>query len=210
MLRRKIFATVSLTIICILSVYIARLHIPPIGEIKINARYMPRSIGDPKAKVWVVQYMEFGCPECVNAAKLLEDYRTRYPNKMYWQVRYYPRNRVRGGSAQDPATYAECAAAQGKFWPFFRLLNSQRDLWFDAQDRAPVLASIAMKAGVDQAALTRCIGDNQVRAQILAQRQEARELGVRFNPTFFVNGQRITGLDSLKAELDKALAEGAK
>ena len=101
------------------------------------------------------------------------------------------------------AEASECAAAQGKFWPYHDLLFKGAY----SLDGSSLLR-YARQAGVpDFARFQTCIGTRQTRALIVEDLASARELGFRGTPSFLIGrkvggvieGEALTGAQPQKA-----------
>jgi protein-disulfide isomerase len=88
----------------------------------------------------------------------------------------------------EDAIAARCAAAQGRD-------GALRDgiLTALASGGGADGAAVAAAVAPDREALARCLGDPGVRAQVLAQREEAERLGLDATPSFLVNGLPLVG-----------------
>ena len=83
------------------------------------------------------------------------------------------------------AEAAECAGAQGKFWPM-------HDLLFENQPHLEAAAAArAMRSGcrLDMTRYDAEMDDHVYLQRVREHMQSGRESGVRATPTFFVNGQ---------------------
>jgi len=138
------------------------------------------TIGPHDARVTVVEYGDFECPNCKQAApgvKLLLD---RFAGRIRFVYRHFPLEEVHPHALQA-AEAAESAGAQGKFW-------QMHDLLFDHQDhlKPNQLHGYAERLQLD---LARCAAE--MKDQVYLQRirehlQSGHESGVRNTPTFFV------------------------
>jgi len=86
--------------------------------------------------------------------------------------------------AVQAAAVAECAARQGMFWEVHDRLFAEEDL------DADILRSISESVPLDRQRLNDCLLDRSIGDDIQASIAEARGLGVRATPTFFI-GTRI-------------------
>lgn len=166
-----------------------------------------RAKGEPSAPLWIVEYMDFGCPTCRDAADLLSRTLEAHPGKLYVQVRFHPFLNHR--YALKSCIYAECAARQGRFWPFHDLLFEKQDEWGAVEKEAVdgLFSRYAESAGADAGRLARCVEDPETKRAVLEENDAANTLGVKVTPTFFVNGEIVAGLDALREKLrEKGIA----
>jgi protein-disulfide isomerase len=141
-------------------------------------------LGPAQAPVTVVEYGDFECPNCKQAAPAVEMLLQRFEGQVRFVYRHYPLELVHKRALQA-AEAAECAAAQGRFWDMHKLL-------FDNQSALDLeqLGGYANRIGLDMAAFNGAMSDHQHLARIRAQIDSGRRSGVRGTPGFFINGMR--------------------
>lgn len=164
--------------------------------------------GPADAPVTIVVYTDLECPFCARGERTLRALRERYGDKLRVVARHHPLPFHKHARAAHRATLA--ADQQGKFWPFYdQLWDHQREL---TEDR---FGAIARTLGLDEerfaAASARV---DQLDVRIDFDIQEARALGVRGTPNFFVNGRSVRGAQPeatfvalIDAELERHIAE---
>ncbi len=123
-------------------------------------------------------------------------------------ARYEYRHFIIFGTASEFAAMAtECAGDQGAWWEFHDayLLDGLARTY----TRAGAI-TLAQTEGLNVAAFTQCIDNEEHRDRILQMQQQAIADGVTGTPTFRVNGQ--PGARSLDAILDqiRAAAESSQ
>ena len=77
--------------------------------------------GSEHARVTVVEYGDFECPNCKVAATTPKLLLERFPNRIRFVFRHFPLQEAHP-HALMAAEAAEAAAAQGKFWPMHAVL----------------------------------------------------------------------------------------
>lgn len=202
MLRKKIITTLLVVGLCVAFIFGMRTFKPNPGEV-MKKRLAERSAGNPESKMWITEYFDYQCPPCSLASLLLSEHLKAKPDSIYLQVRYYPLQNH--PHAMKAATYAECASRQqGTFWKFHDLLMSKQKEW--SMERYPELKFLgyAKEAGLDLEKWDRCTKDPEVSKFILDEKAKATELGVTITPSFFVNGELVVGVKSLKEALAKS------
>ena len=139
------------------------------------------AMGLPHAPVTVVEYGDFECPNCKQAAPVVKLLLNRFRERMRFVYRHFPLEEVHP-HALYAAEASECAAAQGKFWPMHDLLfNNQPHLKLNQ------LSSYAERLQLDMAHYAADMKDHNYLQRIREHEQSGRESGVRSTPTFFVN-----------------------
>src|SRR5215831_20202706 len=83
-------------------------------------------LGAAHAPVVVVEYGDFQCPTCKQAAPSVKLLLTRFPNRVLFAYRHFPLEEAHP-HALAAAEAAECAAQQGKFWLMHDLLYENQD-----------------------------------------------------------------------------------
>ena len=174
---------------------LARVTLPP-GQV----------LGEPSAVTRIIEFADFQCPFCAEAAKTLAQLRAKHPAKFAIEFHHLP---IPGHAfARMAAEAAECAAEQGRFERFFYLtFEEQRKL---GSSRWRELAS---RAGVrDLSTFERCFDEHRFSSKIDADLRVAAALGIRGTPTWIVNDSLFGGLpppDQLEAWVTRETSKHA-
>ncbi len=154
----------------------------------------PRTVGNPDAKVHVVEYFSLTCTHCA------EFQRVTFPQikrelidtgKVQWEWQDFPLDKV----ALAAAAVARALPPQ-QYEPFISALLGTQDKWAFARgaDTTEELAKMAALAGMPRAAFDKAVGDEAVQKAILtAQDQAEKEHDVSSTPTFLINGKPLVG-----------------
>jgi NhaA family Na+:H+ antiporter len=141
------------------------------------------SLGPASAELTLVEYGSYACPHCRAANERIAEVRDRFGDRM----RYVFRHRPLTGSdlARRAAALAERADGKGHFW----------DAHIELMTRSETLTEDDLHTVADDFGLTH---DNEAvlrdaQARVDADERSARESGVQFTPTFFINGRRYNG-----------------
>jgi protein-disulfide isomerase len=164
-----------------------------------NADHM---LGSEHAAVTVVEYGDFECPNCKQAAPAAKMLLERFVGRVRIAYRHFPLEEVHP-HALVAALAAETAAGQGKFWPM-------HDLLFDNQRRLKPsqIRGYAERLELDIARYDADIKDTLYLQRVREDIEGGNLSGVRATPTFFVNGklQDISyGLEALVQGVEEAL-----
>jgi protein-disulfide isomerase len=139
-------------------------------------------LGPSHAAVTVVEYGDFECPNCKQAAPAVKLLLTRFAGRVRFAYRHFPLEGVHP-HALHAALAAEAAGAQGKFWPMHDLLFENQ-----AHLKLPQLRRYAERLELDlaryDAEMARDLYLQRVRSHIAS----GEESGVRGTPGFFVDG----------------------
>ena len=173
-------------------------------ELAVPVTAIDHTLGADHAPVTLVEYGDFECPSCKQAAPLLKMLLERRPGRLRVAFRHYPLEGVHP-HAMLAAQAAEAAAAQGKFWPMHDLLFANQ-----MHLKIPQLRGYAEQLELDMTRFNAEIGDEVYLQRVREQIEGGNRSNVRATPTIFVNGvihDTSFGLqaleDAVEALLDK-------
>ena len=161
--------------------------------------------GNRAAPIRITEFIDFECPACARGAEYLGRVMAEHPAEIRLDLKYFPLPSHRHGFLA--ARYAECAAQQGKFWPFHDALIARQPNWIRLMDATPAFALIAQEVVLDPGRLNACLNGKSVDAIIQQSHLEGERRGVKSTPTYYVNGKMVVGVQSLELELARLLAE---
>ncbi len=182
-----------------LTTFVATLERRSTIRVSLERPRAPRSILEParapskgpvNAPVTIVEFTDFHCSHCRDAEAIVRQVLAIYPVRLVH--RDLPLDSVHP-RAREAHEAARCAEAQGRFWEY-------RDLLFAGEPQTgDILKASAGRATLDLAAYDRCRAAGTGRAAIEADTADAKRLGVKTTPTFFVNGRELEGPATLDA-----------
>lgn len=167
-----------------------------------------RTKGDKDAPIHITEFIDLQCPACARGAEYLARVVKEHPAAIRLELKYFPLPNHKHGFLA--ARYTECAARQGKFWPFHDALIERQANWSRLMDANPAFVLIANEIALIPEKLDACLRDKSVDAIIQQGHQDGVQRGVQSTPTYYVNGKMFVGLPSLERELDRLLAEVKK
>jgi len=156
--------------------------------------------GPSDAKVTIVEWSDFQCPFCSQAASLIDQVVKAYPNDVRFVYKNYPLPFHK--QAMPAAKAAVAAGKQGKFFEMHdKIFANQRSLNDD------VYAQYASELGLDVEKFKADMASPEVQAQIDKEMAEARSADVRGTPTIFINGKKPQGrsFELYKGIIDETL-----
>lgn len=152
-------------------------------ELSVPVNRIDHALGASDAALTVVEYGDFECPNCKQAAPAVKLLLTRFAGRVRFVYRHFPLEGVHP-HALHAALAAEAAAGQGKFW-------EMHDLLFENQShlKLPQLRRYAEHLELDMARY-----DAEMAGELYLQRvrehiESGERSGVRGTPAFFVNGK---------------------
>jgi protein-disulfide isomerase len=157
------------------------------------------ALGPKDAAVTVTEYASMTCPHCAAFTKDV------YPKlkeafidtgKIRYVFREFPLDiKAAAGSMLSRCIAKDDAA---KYFAVTELLFKTQDDWV-MKDTAASLTRIGKQAGLSQEAVEACLKDQALLDKIAADQKFANEvLKVNSTPTFFINGDKVTGETSFE------------
>ena len=151
-------------------------------ELSVPVNPSDHNLGPSHAPVTIVEYGDFECPNCKQAAPAVKLLLQRFAGRVRLVWRNFPLEEVHPHALQA-ALAAEVAAGQGKFWPMHDLLfDNQRHL------KPQQLRGYAERLELDLVRYDADMADTVYLQRVREDIESGRASGVRATPTFYVNG----------------------
>jgi protein-disulfide isomerase len=166
----------------------------PLGE---------RALGDPAAKVTVVEYASMTCSHC---AAFHEETFTPFKEKYVdtGKVRFIFREFPLDALATSAFMLARCVP-EDRYFPVVDILFRQQQNWAFVDDPATALFNVVKQAGFTQESFRACLTNQQILDGVNSVKDRgSNEFGVASTPTFFINGKKMSGALSLE-DMDKEI-----
>ena len=166
-------------------------------------------LGSDKAPVTIIEYASMTCPHCAHfSTTTFPELQKRYidTGKVRFIFREFPLDAL----AAAGFMLARCGG-NDKFMPIVETLFAKQPEWLVKEPIEP-LKSIAKQFGYTEQSFNECLANQKVLDAIQDVRDRgAGKLGVNSTPTFFINGKKFVGdqsIDALAKEIDPYLKEG--
>ena len=169
-------------------------------------------LGNPEAKVQISEYVSYTCPHCANFQKQADaPLRLAYvmPGKVSLRVVHFVRDSV----DLNIGLLVQCGDPKGYFarhnmflheqakWltKAGKLSKAQRDRW-GSGDFATGMRAIASDLGFydlmahrgfNRTEVDRCLADSALARRLIAQYEQAKQLGVPGTPSFAIGGELV-------------------
>jgi protein-disulfide isomerase len=148
--------------------------------------------GPATAPVQIVEFSDFQCPFCQRAHATVQQVLDTYGDRVQIVYRHFPL--PNHPNARPAAEASQCAAEQGKFWPYHDKLFASPSQLSEAD-----LKKHATQLGLDASKFDACVDSHKYKAQVEADAQAGEEAGVNGTPAFFINGRLLSGAQPFEA-----------
>ena len=175
----------------------------PVHELEKKGELPEISIGQPNAKITIVEYASMSCGHCgLFHRDLLPKLKAKYIDTGIARliVREFPLNY----SAMAVAMLARCSGPD-KTYDVIATMFKRQSVWLKKGDVHSDLLAIMSEFGLTEDEFNRCLKDETLFHQIKSVRQRAKDVfGINSTPTFFINGKPLSGPVSVE-EFDKII-----
>jgi len=162
-------------------------------------------IGNPDAKVELVEYASMTCGACANFHKLfLPQLMVKYINT--GKIKFIFRNQVRDAADLTASKAAHCSSPLNAFLLTGELFGRQAE-WLKSDYRTNIV-DIIEGAGIKREKIEACLDNSELQTAIMGMMEEGIRRGVSSTPTLFLNGtmlDRMNTHNDLEAAIEMAL-----
>ncbi len=164
------------------------------------------SMGNPNAKVTVVEYASVACPHCAAFNnEVFPEFKKKYIDT--GKVRYVAREALTGDATVAAAGFllARCAGKDKYFQVTDAIYRAQTDM-YQSGDVHGTLLRIARTAGLSEDQFNKCVSDEKAQ-RALAQRVDkfSKQDDVTGTPAFIINGKKLKEGEVSMDQLDAAI-----
>jgi protein-disulfide isomerase len=161
------------------------------GRLEPRRRYSVNTQGSPvrgdeAAKLTIVEFSDFECPYCNKVNPTLIELLDQYDGRVRLVWKHLPLDNHRRAPAAHRAS--EAAHRQGKFWEMHDLIFANQRAMSPERYR-----EYAAELDLDMDQFDRDLEDPALQRKIEADLAEAKTVGVRGTPSFFINGRYVSG-----------------
>jgi protein-disulfide isomerase len=180
----------------LITAYVAKLTSGKPVEVYFNKPKMQVNVdvgespiyGKKGASVTVIEFSDFQCPFCSRAAETVTQLKKKYGNKIQLAFKHFPLPMHH--DARPASEASMCVNDQGvdKFWKF-------HDAAFKNQDKLDKasLEKYAKESGADVKKFNECLEAKKYASFVQKDLEYGEKIGVKSTPTFFINGQIVSG-----------------
>lgn len=151
-------------------------------DLAIPVSAVDHALGAEHSPVTVVEYGDFECPTCKQAAPAVKVMLERFGSRVRFVFRHFPVESAHP-HAMHAAQAAEAAGGQSKFW-------QMHDLLFENQRHLKIanLREYAQRLDLDMPRFIAEIDDEIYLQRVREHIQGGLQSHVRGTPTFYING----------------------
>jgi protein-disulfide isomerase len=171
-------------------------------DLAVPVTAVDHSIGSEHSPITVVEYGDFECPTCKQAAPAVKLVLERFGGRVRFVFRHFPVESAHP-HAMHAAQAAEAAGGQRKFW-------QMHDLLFENQRHLEMthLRSYAQRLELDMPRFIAEMDDEIYLQRVREHMRSGAQSHVRGTPTFYINGviQDVSfGMHSLMEGVEAAV-----
>lgn len=165
-------------------------------RIELSIEEHDPTLGDDKAPVTIVEFIDYQCPTCkVSAEETLAELKTYIDaGEVRYVLKDFPL--TSHANAVSAAVAAHAAGEQGKYWEMHDLLFAQQREWTElpTDELTAQWIAYAKKLDLDVDRFKEDLMSDSLKDQVVSGRQLGDVIGVRSTPTMIVNGVMYEGL----------------
>ena len=171
-------------------------------DLAVPVTAVDHSIGSEHSPITVVEYGDFECPTCKQAAPAVKLVLERFGGRVRFVFRHFPVESAHP-HAMHAAQAAEAAGGQSKFW-------QMHDLLFENQRHLEMtnLRAYAQRLELDMPRFIAEMDDEIYLQRVREHMRSGTQSHVRGTPTFYINGviQDVSfGMHSLMEGVEAAV-----
>jgi protein-disulfide isomerase len=170
----------------------------------VQVEYDPARVkGSADTPVTIVEFADFQCPYCGKVEPTLRDVLAKYNGRVKLAYRDFPLSQIHE-HAEVAAEASRCALAQGKYWEMHDAMFADQAKLDEAD-----LVKTAAGLGMDRNSFESCLKSGKYKTMVQQDVEAGSEVGVSATPTFFINGEFLSGAQSsadFVAIIDRQLA----
>ena len=197
--NRYILVGATLILAMVALVFTVRVIRPAANIAKVTDESL-KTKGPRDAKIQIVEFSDFECPACRQAADYVRQLMTAYPGKIHFTFKHFPLKSHRWSPIAHAAV--ECAARLDSFWEYHDMLYAYQPEWVASQNPTETFFRFAKDLGFNLDNFSACLEEQSVKDLIRKERLEGESLQLQATPTFFVNGERLVGPVEFKVKAE--------
>lgn len=160
-------------------------------------------LGDPNAKVTVVEFADYQCPYCRRYAKdVFPQIKSQFIDKGLARFVYID-FAILGEESLTAAIAAKCAKEQGRFWEYHDYLYENQQGENRGAFSVDKLKSFAKTLNLEQDSFDQCLDSRKYDEAVKEETTLGESFGVKGTPATFINDFFIPGLQGASYYLNR-------
>lgn len=147
-------------------------------------------IGNPGAKVQLVEYADLQCPGCAAFHPIVKKLLEEHKDDIYFSYRHFPLSQIHA-NANVAAYAAEAAGKQGKFFEMTDLMYTNQAEWSSSRNAEELFVGYAKSLGLNEQQFISDSQSTETKVKVKGDYESGIASNVNSTPSFFVNGQKI-------------------
>ena len=135
-------------------------------------------------------YEDFQCPACQRFEGIVGEYLEELISTKKAKVAYHPLSFL-GPESQLAANASGCAADQGKFIQFHKLLYANQTAENSGAWSTAYFTTLSLVLGIQSKDYDQCVIKNQYKDWVINVANEGAKRNINSTPTVFINGKEI-------------------
>lgn len=180
----------------------------PRMQVQVEVGDSPTTGGGEKAPVTIVVFSDFQCPFCARGADVVNQIKKKYGSKVRIAFRHFPLPMHKEAVPASEAAMCVYDQNKEKFWKFHDIAFKNQDKLDEAN-----LLKHAKDAGADEKKFKECVASKKYAEHVQKDLAYGETLGVKSTPSFYVNGQPVSGalpLETFSEMIDEELEVAKK
>lgn len=145
---------------------------------------------DLKDVPFIEIYEDFQCPACQRFETISGEYIADLINTKQAKVAFHMLSFL-GPESQIAANAAGCAADQGKFLDFHKLLYANQPPENSGTWTSSYFSTLSIALGITEKSYDKCIANNEYKDWVVNVANEGAKRNINSTPTVFINGKEI-------------------
>jgi protein-disulfide isomerase len=160
------------------------------GNIEMSLDDTDPILGNPDARITVVEYSDMECPYCqrLHKAGTIKQVVEGSGGEVNASFRHFPLQQIHGQLAIEAAIAAECVQMNAGDEAFFAMVGSYFERTQSGGDGTgtPLTQFAAEQTGVDKEAISACMESDEARQRVSSDFETGRSQGIQSTPSMVV------------------------
>lgn len=182
-----IVSGVALLLAIVMGLFLYSQSSAPASRPGLASQHSP-TMGDPGAKVHIVEFLDPACETCAAFYPLVKQMMADNPNRIRVSIRHVAFHK----GSDHVVALLEASRKQGKYWQTLEAVLATQERWAINHTAEPELVRQAIAGvGLDMQQLAADMKAPEVEQRATLDRIEAAQLKVAKTPELFVNGRQM-------------------